>query len=143
MPGNWKNLVCLKQIRDYTVTSLATIKDEFLGIDSLEKLKKEYEDGQSKCFQADTFFTHHSNMLQHLNNLKSNYEDGTNVFRKTFFTLQKHPHLVVNLDLQQLNHGLDIFHKGSLLLLLIANESQFLIFNSKSYLNIFVQKAGR
>ena len=55
-------------------------------------------------------------MLQHLNNLKSNYEDGTNVFRKTFFTLQKHPHLVVNLDLQQLNHGLDIFHKGMMLL---------------------------
>ena len=77
-------------------------------------------------------------MLQHLNNLKSNYEDGTNVFRKTFFTLQKHPHLVVNLDLQQLNHGLDIFHKGMLLLLLVNLKKLFSI--KISYYFVFSSK---
>jgi uncharacterized Zn-finger protein len=83
------------------------------GIDSLEDLKKEYEDAHSKSFQPDTFCLLLNNMLQHLNNLQSNYEDGTNVFRRTFFTLKKQQHNIVHLDLQHLDHGLDIFHKGS------------------------------
>ena len=75
-------------------------------------LQTKVRNAYTKSYQKHEFCQDFEEMLKDSKNLQLNYEEGTNIFSNTLCSLDQQSCYIIHLDFQQLQIGLDVFHRG-------------------------------